>query len=355
MDPSHLIPFPDPIPVPWVWVEFLLLLTFVIHLLFMNTMIGTGIIAFVYHIRRPRAISPLTEDISKMIPYAIAFTVNMGVAPLLFLQVLYGHFIYVSSVLMAVYWISIIVLLILAYYSAYIYDFRYEALGSFRLFFIGLSVAIFLLIGFFITNNMTLMIKPEAWGAYFGPDHGRILNLSDPTLWPRYLHFMTASVALGGLFIAMMPRLKRPRDLKDRDDRITLGMRWFSYATLAQIAIGLWFLMALPPHLKMRFMGGDFFYSGVFVVGIAGAVVSLIFGFKQRVVPAAISVIGTIILMVIIRDLVRWGYLNRYFTPSSLKLIHQYSPFILFVCSLVIVLVVIGYMLRLASRIGKGV
>jgi hypothetical protein len=101
MDPARLIPASDPLPVPWGWFQILLLLTFVLHLLFMNTMLGTGIIALVSHLKNPKSALPVTADISKKLPYTIAFTVNMGVPPLLFLQVLYGHLFYVSSVLMA--------------------------------------------------------------------------------------------------------------------------------------------------------------------------------------------------------------------------------------------------------------
>jgi hypothetical protein len=111
-------------------------LTFVLHLLFVNTMLGTGIIALVSHLKKPKTDLPVSADISKKLPYTIAFTVNMA-TPLLFLQVLYGHFFYVSSVLMAVYWILIIALLLIAYHSAYIYDFKYAALGGPRLFSIG--------------------------------------------------------------------------------------------------------------------------------------------------------------------------------------------------------------------------
>jgi len=164
MDPSRLIPAPDTIPVPWGWFQFLLLLTFVLHLLFINTMLGTGIIAVVYHLKTAKNESSLTAGIARKLPYSIAFAVNMGIAPLLFLQVIYWHFFYVSSVLMAVYWISIIVLLLVAYYSAYIYDFKYASLGSARAVFIGVTVLILLFIAFLFTNNLTLMLThSEGW------------------------------------------------------------------------------------------------------------------------------------------------------------------------------------------------
>ena len=114
MDPVALIPTPDTIPVHWGWFQFLLLLTFYLHILFMNVMLGTIIIAFVRHFQRPTETCPLTEEISQKLPFSIALAVNFGVAPLLFVQVLYGHFIYASSILMAVLWLSIVGILIAA-------------------------------------------------------------------------------------------------------------------------------------------------------------------------------------------------------------------------------------------------
>jgi hypothetical protein len=355
MDPAYLIPSPDPIPVPWGWFQFFLILTFVLHLLFMNTMLGTGIIAFVSHLKRPKKEPPLTGDISKKLPYTIAFTVNMGVAPLLFMQVIYGHFFYVSSVLMAVYWISIIALLLIAYYSAYIYDFKYETLGAAGALFIGVTVLILLFIGFLFTNNLTLMLHPEIWKEYFQKPGGTLLNLSDSTLIPRYLHFVTASVALGGLFIALLARFNSLKGVEEKNHQQDTGMKWFCYATLVQIIIGLWFLISLPSNITILFMGGSPFHSVVFLAGIAGVVLSLVFGFKKLLLPSTVSVIGTVIFMVIMRDLVRKAYLEPYFSLSTLKVIPQFSPLILFLCSFVAGLAIVGLILKMAMKSGKGV
>ena len=305
--------------------------------------------------KTPKNESALTAGIAKKLPYIIAFAINMGIAPLLFIQVIYGHFFYVSSVLMAVYWLSIIVLLLVAYYSAYIYDFKYEALGSARTLFIGVTVLILLFIAFLFTNNLTLMLHPETWKKYFENASGTILNLSDPTLIPRYLHFVTASVAVGGLFIALTARFNALKGKEERRAQTDTGMRWFCYATLAQMIIGLWFFMSLPSDIMTLFMGGNGFYSIVFLVGISGAVLSVILGFKRRLLPTVISLTGTVILMVLLRDFVRRAYLDPYFSLSSLKVIPQYSSLILFLSCFVIGLAVVGFILRSALKNGKGV
>jgi hypothetical protein len=352
--PSALIPIPDALSVPWGWFQILLLLTFVIHLLFMNTMLGTGIIALAAHLKRPSAVPPFTRDVSSKLPYVIAFTINSGVAPLLFLQVLYGHFFYVSSVLMAAYWISIIGLLLIAYYSAYVYDFKFEVLASSRILFVAAMVGILLFIAFLFTNNLTLMLHPETWKSYFQRPGGTILNLSDPTLPPRYLHFVTASVAVGGLSLALLARFRRSIDPDEQQARIEAGLNWFCYATLFQVLIGLWFLMALPSNLRDRFMGGSSLHTGILLTGVALALASLALGFSRRVVGTAVALVGTVVFMVLTRELLRRGYLDPYFSLSSLPVVPQYGPLILFVCCFVGGLTVVGFILRAAIRSGKG-
>jgi len=49
------------------------------------------------------------------IPSTFALGVTFGIAPLLFVQVLYGNLIYSSSILMGVFWLLIIPFIIIAY------------------------------------------------------------------------------------------------------------------------------------------------------------------------------------------------------------------------------------------------
>lgn len=347
MEPSLLIPSPDPIQAHWGWFQFLLILTFVLHLLFMNTMLGTAIIALVASFRGKSQDLHTEKEISTKLPYIIAFTINMGVAPLLFIQVLYGHLIYTSSVLMAVYWLSIIAILLIAYYSAYIYDFKFEVLGAARTYFIASTVIFLLFIGFMFSNNLTLMLTPEKWSQYFTNPNGTILNLNEPTIIPRYLHFVVASVAVGGLFLAITWKLKTD---SDSEEKIKQGMKWFTYATIVQVFIGLWFLISLPKDITALFMGENLPAMILLLSGIIGTFIAIMFGFKNRVWPCAGATLFTIVIMAIIRDLVRRAYLKPHFTVKTLKIEAQHSPLILFIVTLITGLFLVGYMLNLAFR-----
>ena len=311
----------------------------------MNAMLGSGIITLIREFHANETTEKYNREISLKLPYTVAFTVNIGVAPLLFLQVLYGHFIYTSSILMAVYWICVIPVLILAYYSAYIYDFKYEALGEARKIFIAICVILLLWTGLMFSSNMVLMIQPELWTVYFNNPFGTFLNLSDPMVLPRFLHFVFASIALGGLFQAIIWKIKtRGKDAA----AIKSGLNWFSGATGIQFVVGIWFLLSLPKDKMLLFMGESTAATFVLVLGIAAAVASMASAGRAKVWMTTGLAIGTVSVMTIARDILRSAYLKPYFSLSDLKIVPEYSPMVLFLVSFAAGIGIIIYMVKIA-------
>jgi hypothetical protein len=347
MDPTRLIPEALPIPVDWGWFYAFQLLTFILHLLVMNVMLGSSIIALVHHLRGRKESEPLTKAISSKLPFTIAFAVNFGVAPLLFIQVLYGQFIYTSSVLMAVFWLSVVALVIVAYGSAYAYDYRHDAGGALRTGLIGLTAACLLATAFIYTNNMTLMLSPETWIAYFENSRGTFLNLADPTVLPRYLHIVVASVAVAGLALTLLWTFRKGDPRSER--WIRHGMHWYAFATMSQMALGLWFLTALPEHVTKLILGGSVLYTTVFALGAILGIASIPAALQYRVAATAKLAVVTIILMVWLRDLVRDAYLNPYFDVGDRVVTGEYLPLVLFIATLAIGLAAVAWMLRTAS------
>jgi len=349
MDPSILIPLPDAIPVHYNFLNIFFISTFVLHILLVNVMLGTCIIALIKSITGKEQDIFQAKEVSLNLPYAIAFAVNMGVAPLLFIQVLYGSFIYTSSVLMGWYWLMIIPILIIAYYSAYLFDFKFDSLGSARNVVIFFCTLLLLFIAFLFVNNITLMLTPEKWTEYFTNPKGTILNLSEVTLIPRYLHFVFASLAVGGLSISILGKIKHGKDPDHYSPMIFSGMKWFFYGTLVQVFIGAWFLMSLPKNISSLFVGGNFFATFLLVAGLVFALIVLYSGFKEKVWTSSIMIFLLTIIMVLMRDIVRTAYLKPYFSLSDLKIEPQYSPLIFFLISIVIGISIIAYMLRLVA------
>ena len=125
MQPIDLIPVPDAVPVAWGWFQVLLTVTFVLHVIFMNFMLGGSVIALIACLHGGDR-SGVAGWLGGKLPFSVAFAVNAGVAPLLFVQVLYGHFVYSSSVMMAAAWFAIIPLLIVAYYGMYLFNYKFR-------------------------------------------------------------------------------------------------------------------------------------------------------------------------------------------------------------------------------------
>ncbi|MCX5865047.1 MAG: hypothetical protein NTW42_08265 [Deltaproteobacteria bacterium] len=355
MDPAQLIPSPDTIPAPWGFFELLLILTFFTHLVFMNAMLGSAMIALIREMRTPAADPPPCLDIASKLPYTIAFAVNFGVAPLLFLQVLYGHFIYTSSILMGAYWLSIIGLLILAYYSAYLYKMAGNLPATTRKRALTTSLLLLLAIAFFFVNNITLMQNPQIWSAYFHRPDGTFLNLADPTLLPRYLHFVVASVAVGGIFLAILAFFQLKNGAPGAAKRLSLGMKWFTYATVVEIGTGIPFLFSLPKNVHQMFIGSAPLHTALFLAALVATCCSIYYGIKERVWPTTVALAATILFMVLVRDLARQAYLAKYFHPSDLQVVPQWSPMFLFLAILVIGVAIIIYMLKLAARVPEEV
>lgn len=353
MDPATLIPTPDPLQVPWAWFQLLLTITLFLHILLMNMMLGGAFIAFARHLTHPEDPGPLTRMVSRRLPFTIAFTVNFGVAPLLFVQVLYGHFMYTSSILMASFWLAIVALLIAAYYLAYIYSYRYESMMMGRTVTVGLSLLLLLLIGFLITNNFLMMMRPDSWVRYFARPGGTLLIFSDPTIVPRYLHFVVSSVAVGGLGIALYYTVRPGKNEEQASTWISYGCGWFGWATILNFGIGFWFFGSLPPGTVDFSTGTGTLITVCLVVGMVLAGLATIQAFRIKVLPATWLILGSIFTMLLARDLLRTAYLKPWFSVGDPPVTPQYSPLIVFLLFFVAGLALLAWMVLLVCR-GAG-
>ncbi len=346
MDFRTLIPSPDVLQVHWVWFQGLLNLTFVLHLLMMNLMLGGILISFTNQLRG--STSGLDRFVVGKLPFTIAFTVNFGVAPLLFLQVIYGHFIYTSSVLMAWPWLSVIALLIVGYYGVYLHTMKWDGLGTARGFVSGTVACCFLLIAFIFVNNMTMMLVPETWQRYFDEPRGLLLNLGEASLLPRYLHFVLSSTAVAGLGLALYGDWQVRRGNEEKRAVRRSGLHWFIASTFAQIGVGLWFFNALPSHVRTFSGSGAAWLFTLFLsLGILATLASVVSALARRVRLTALLALATIVLMVGVREIVRIQYLAPFFSPTDLQVVPQYSPLLLFLLFFVGGIALIWYMIRL--------
>ncbi|SDK94558.1 hypothetical protein SAMN05660337_1796 [Maridesulfovibrio ferrireducens] len=346
MIPSSLIPAINTLAVAPIWLETLLVTTFAIHLLLMNIALGGTVLVACHSLSGG---SKISRDLSGKLPTILALVINAGVPPLLFVKAIYAQFNYTSSVLMAVYWLVAVVALLVGYYGLYWHYYRYESMkdgGRKGLIFMVLCILLY--VGFMLSNNMTLMLRPDHWLAYFDNPNGLVLNLNDTALMPRYLHFMVSALAIGGLFVAILGKRKSDQDY------VATGFKWFVWATVVNIGVGLWFLMVLPREIMLIFMGKDMLATSLLGIGLVGTVALIYAGMKQKVVLSSVLTVIMVYVMVVMRHLLRDAYLAPYFKVEDIPVTGQYSPFYLFLISLVIGIISIIYMLKLMCKSGRS-
>lgn len=344
------IPQPDVIPVAWGWFQFFLLLTLPLHLLAMNAMVGSLGLGLVQQVRGGSVRTRLAHRIALILPLVVATVVNLGVAPFLFLQVLYGQFNYTSSILMGTFWILVIPMLIFAYYGAYLYDFKFRQLGKAGILVGVVSFLLFLVIGSFFSNNMLLMTLPHRFGEYFSNMAGTLLIFDHPEYLPRYLHMMIGAVAVGGLYVALLGRFKGDRDIQLMEHAENLGLRVFFIGTLVNSVVGLVYLATLPKEDMMIFMGGDMAATIAFSLAFLLTIAVLVVSWKKKLWLTVGHVVVLVYLMVFMRAWLRSSYLREVFTLDQLQVVPQYSPLVFFLVTLVIGIAALVWLWQKTSK-----
>jgi len=194
----------DPIPLPApIWLLKLLhIVTLALHFVAVEMLLGGLLLAILFSLfrRSPQSLVA-ARAIARRLTVVMTFVINLGVPPLLFAQVLYGRALYTSSVLIGVYWISIILILMLVYRFLYRFSAQLEAgktawpIGLLAWLLAGLVARL-------LSTNMTLMLRPEAWREmYSASAMGAYLPVGDPTTTPRWLLMLAGGLFIGGLWM----------------------------------------------------------------------------------------------------------------------------------------------------------
>ncbi len=348
MEPVY-IPSPDTIPVAWGWFQFLLLLTFPLHLLAMNAMLGGLGIGISQQALGGDVRNRLAHRIAIALPLAIALVVNLGVAPFLFLQVLYGQFVYTSAILMGSFWIMVIPILLVAYYGAYLYDFRYTRLGRMGVWVGGMTFCLLIVIAYFFSNNMLLMTLPADFGEYFEHMSGDYLVSANTQFLPRYLHMVFGALAVGGLFTATIGRFRAAADPDLAEHALKIGMSVFSWFTCLNVCFGVWYLLSLERETMLMFMGGDLPATISFAIALALTVIGIVCGFRRKLIATLAATTLLVYLMTFMRAWIRSSALREYFTLGDLQVVAQYSPLIFFLITLGFGIVCVAWILRLTA------
>ena len=193
--------------------KLLSLVTLALHFAAVMILVGSLVLVIFHSLKGKDAVHHRAAAVlARRLPTTMTFVINLGVPPLLFLQVLYGRAVYTSSVLIAVFWISIIFQLMLAYWLLYRTQVALEK-GKAAWIPALISLIVVFSIGQVYAWNMTLMLRPEVWQEmYANSPQGLQSAKGDPTMAPRLLFVLTGGLVFGGLWALVHSTLKHLPD-----------------------------------------------------------------------------------------------------------------------------------------------
>lgn len=203
MDAAMLYALRDPAGVPSHPIIFLALgvLTWALHIAAVQVMLGAssltlfGAFSANPHWRRLAAAMLTTAKV------AVSVAIVLGVAPLLFVQVIYDPFWYTSNVLSARWVIGFIAILIVAYLAMYTFYYRNPSLATQptrSASHLLISLLLMLVVGWIMHVLSYQMLLPEQWMSWYAPNghidpSGRGLHGYSAT---RFAFFILLSVAV---------------------------------------------------------------------------------------------------------------------------------------------------------------
>ena len=274
----HDIPLPLPAPEPLLVV--LLVLSFLMHILFVNLMVGGALLTFFFELigLRRKGYDRLAYFIAETVTVNKSLAVVLGVAPLLLLNVLYTVYFYTANALTGTAWIMVIPLVTMAFLLLYLHKYCWKSLAGHKalhLAILGAAIGIFLLIPLVFLANINLMLFPNRW-----PDiRGFMSALLLPNVLPRYLHFLAACLAVASLFLVAY--FSRAKFQFQRKIGLPLSLVQKQLYTVALAVTGAQFVIGPLVYATMPSHGISLRMNGVLLLGIVAALPAMYWMWRE--------------------------------------------------------------------------
>jgi hypothetical protein len=336
------LPLYDFLPAPLWLINILHVVTLSLHLIAMNFLFG-GLVVLLFGRIDNRWQNPGVMRYVKLLPSAMAATITLGVAPLLFVQLVYPRQMYSAAIVSGWFWLFIFVFAIIAYYCFYAASFRQQS-GKSISHFLWPALLCLAYVSVVYSSVFTLAEHSDAIrSAYTQSQTGGIINPDIGSWIFRWLHMVTGAITVGGFFVGWIGR--------DNEQVHNAGKQFFLWGMAAAALFGFIYLFTLGEYL-VPFMRTPAIWA--LTVGIILSVGALHFYFKKRFVPAAIMVLVSMLMMVYTRHHVRLLHLAGSYDPASLPVQPQWAIFIVFLVFFLIAIGLAWYMLRLLAKTGAG-
>ncbi|MPQ75439.1 hypothetical protein [Hydrogenovibrio sp. JE_KL2] len=345
-------------------------LTFALHILFVQLMLGTSVITLIGAFSQNTYWRRLGAAMLEVAKVSVSVAIVIGVAPLLFVQVVYDPHWYTSNVLSADWVIGFIIFLILGYWAMYYYYFvnnanQDKSATPKARWSMLLSLALMLLVGFIMHSLTSQILHPELWKSWYMQKNGMVDYTGDKlhewNLW-RYAFFISLSIPVAGGMLVTYRRFKSVRSDADHaylNWAAEVGKKWIKVGSIISTVLYVGWMMTLPET------AGNFATS---FWGILGGVMVLFYALWAQIrlngeakfcsymaLPMAL-VIGLVVA--ISREMLRYDILNGFFHYNfwDYKIeFDWYSTGLFFLTFAIVGGIVLSYFLTIAWKAGQTV
>lgn len=325
------------IPAPLWVITTLHVVTLTLHFVAMNFLFG-GLIVLLFGRVDDRWNHPAVKRFVKLFPSAMAATVTLGVAPLLFLQLAYHRQAYAASIVSGWWWLLIPGAVMAAYYCLYGATFA-RAHGRIPVL-LGAAALLLAYVSFVYSTVFSMAERPDLYHALYAANSSGTAVNPEMGVWGfRWLHMLAGAVTVGGFFVGLLGR---------EDEAVfRLGRRFFLGGMAASIVVGIAYLLTLGDALLPLTRS---FAMWLILVALVLSLGAVHFYFHRRLVPAAIMLFVSLLAMVVIRHALRLIVLEGKWEPASIPVKPQWPVFVIFLVCFVAAIGVVTYMLRIFFR-----
>ncbi len=312
------------------------ILTLTLHFVAMNFLVG-GLVIILWGKFQRRWEDPTVQKFLALFPTAMAATVTLGVAPLLFVQLVFHRQVYSAAIVSGWFWLGIVCAVVAGYYFLYGAASPRTTSASRRKLYLTVALAMFLYVSIVYSSVFSMAERPELIGSlYTQGQSGLLLNpIIGDYLW-RWLHMILGALTVGGFFVGLLG--------KENPEAFRIGKVFFLWGMVLASVAGLGYMFSLSESL-VPFMRSP----GIWMVTVGAflSAGSLHFFFRRQFLMSGLMLFVSLLSMVMTRHFLRLVKLGAEFEPSTLRVAPQWSVFILFVIFLVIAAAAVIYMLKL--------
>lgn len=351
MSPETLLAMRDPLgaPIHPLAVQALLVITFVLHIFFITASVG-GLLLGLYGLNKGEENWQRASRLAiRVATQTLGLGITMGIAPLLFVQVIYDPAWYVATTLMGLWTVLFIPLVALGYLFLYVLYLRGNVAG------VGyVSLALLLLAGFVMHSLANAGLYPSRWVEWYAP--GGVAHTTGERLLgynlPRFaaLLFGQAGLSLGVILLLFAWYFRRREDVPQAFLRFVEGLAQGALRVGAGILGLLGLLWAFTQGAELG-LGWP-----VALVVLAVAALFYLHAGRARAENALATLglyLGALLVVALLREGLRVSALGRYgYSALQYPYVWDWGSILFFVATAVAAVPVIVYLAQVLYASG---